>query len=56
MDEETKASMSLPRCGLPDIQRKGRHGRRGGGYKWPKKTLTFSVLRYSRQMSTTDVG
>ena len=26
MDEETKASMSLPRCGLPDIQRKGRHG------------------------------
>ena len=29
--------------------------RRGGASKWPKKDLTYSVVRYSRQLANSEV-
>ena len=51
LDEATKAEMSKPRCGLPDVQVSGDRVRRyKTGSKWRKTSLTYRFKNYGRDL------
>lgn len=51
VDETTKAIMSMPRCGLPDIDDFGYYYSR----KWSKSDLTYRVENYTPDLEKSEV-
>ena len=69
VDNETLNQMESPRCDNPDVQptskRQRRNGRnwfsikeRFGGTngRWTKNDLTYKIVKYTQQVSTSEVG
>ena len=69
LDNETLNLMESPRCDNPDVQptskRQRRNGRNwfsikeqfgGTNGRWTKNDLTFKIVEYTQQVSTSEVG
>ena len=69
LDNETLNLMESPRCDNPDVgptsKRQKRNGRNGFSIKeqfggtngrWTKNDLTFKIVEYTQQVSTSEVG
>uniref|UniRef100_A0A8C5QA24 Peptidase metallopeptidase domain-containing protein n=1 Tax=Leptobrachium leishanense TaxID=445787 RepID=A0A8C5QA24_9ANUR len=53
IDAETMKIISKPRCGVPDVQRFSHFPSKP---KWQKNTLTYRIINYTPDMSTSDVN
>ena len=59
MNEETQASMNLPRCGRPDkvapsfLQHRIRRYNTFEGFVWKHLNITYKITVYTRKISNT---